>query len=174
MKSTVLGILVVLALLVAGGYFLTKKEAAVPVPVVNSYENQQFGVSFTYPEGYVLTERSLEDRYAITVVREEDALPPENGEGPTAITVEVFTNASTTEDWLATNASNYQLGGGTYLETSVASAPALRYGWSGLYEGETTAFVHEGRVIAVSVTYLTPQDQIRADYEALLASMSLK
>lgn len=174
MKPTVAGIIVVLALLVAGGYFLTKKEVAAPVSVVNSYENQQYGVAFSYPEGYAQTEAPSDERYTVTLVQEADALPPENGEGPTAITIEVFSGASTTQEWLALPASNYMLGDGTYVETTVASTDAVRYGWSGLYEGETTAFVHEGRVIAVSVTYMTPADKIRTDYESVLASITLK
>ena len=174
--KTLFGIVVILALVVAGAWFLSRSEPAAPAPVVmNTYQNQRFGVAFEYPAGYVLSEGQREDgHYAITLVRQEDAVPSENSEGPTAITFDFYAYEGALSEWLATSSSNYQLGDGTYLETTAGAAPAVRYGWSGLYEGETTAVLHEGTVVAISTTYLTPTDAIRSDYEAVLASLTLE
>lgn len=174
MKTT-LGILVILALIVGGAWFLSKKEpVTTPLPAMNSYENLALGISFQYPSGYELQEVPSEGRYSIVLTREEDATPPENGEGPTAITINLYETDATLEEWLATTSSNYALGDGTYVETSAAGTDAVRYGWSGLYEGETTAFAREGLIVAASVTYLAPADAIRADYESVLSSLSAR
>jgi len=185
MKPAVLGIVVILALLITGAFFYGGNLMNPPAPQIaenNLYANGVYGISFQYPAGYVLTEREVGNaergHYNITIVREEDATPPENGEGPTAITIDIYQNNidnQTLIDWLTnTNASNFKLGDGAYASTTVNGTEAVSYRWSGLYEGETTAFLHDGNIIAVSVTYFTREDQIRADYYALLASLNLE
>lgn len=179
MRPTVLGIVIVLALLAAGAIFYGGSAFQAPAPALQSYANDTLGISFTYPAGYVLSENEVgtpdHPHYALTIIREEDAAPRANGEGPTAITLDFYeADASTTLAlWLASSASNLALGDGTLASTTVDSTDAARYSWDGLYHGETTAFFHKGNIAAVSVTYMSPADQIRADYEALLASLRL-
>ena len=100
----------------------------------------------------------------------------EGGEGPTAITIDIFQNdidKQSIMDWMTgTNDSNYKLGDGAYVRTTVGDVDALVYTWSGLYEGKTTVFAHGDDIIAVSVTWLTPTDGMLADYQLLLDSFT--
>ncbi|HEY4526693.1 MAG TPA: hypothetical protein VJK53_02495 [Candidatus Paceibacterota bacterium] len=146
------------------------------------YGNDTYGVTFHYPEGYVMKEFDLGDEErkhkAITLVRQEEATPPENGEGPTGISLDFYHTRSqndldqtTLHEWLDTASSNFTLGSGTHASTTVAGIEAVQYRWSGLHEGETTAFLHKGNVVAISVTYLSPEDEHVAVYRNLLQSL---
>lgn len=145
------------------------------------YANERYGISFSYPEEYIIDEGERGDaegdHYAIVLNRKIDLPPPQNGEGPTGISIDIYRNADhpTLLSWLtAANASNFQLSDGAYASTSVGGISAAHYRWSGLYEGETTAFLHKEYVFAVSVTYLSPEDSHRDVYGELLDSLSLR
>ncbi len=142
-----------------------------------TYENGTFGISFAYPEGYVLNEAARADgHHGIVLLRMQDSEIPVNGEGPPSISVDIRpSNEQTLSGWIR-NApeSNFALSpDGTTSPTTVGGTEALSYRWSGLYEGETTAFLHEGNVIAVSVAWLAPEDPQVGAYRALLASFTL-
>lgn len=150
-----------------------------------TYESAQYGISFRYPDTYVLTERDMEGsaqrrHHVITLMDKVAAANiPENGEGPTSITVEIFQNdldKQDVEQWVkGTNNSNFKLSpDGTLSEGQVAGSPSVSYTWDGLYRGESTVFAHSQNIVMASVTYLTPSDQIRADFAAILASIALK
>lgn len=185
MRPAILSIVIILALLVTGAFFyggnvlMPLQEGTVEQ---NLYANGTYRISFQYPANYLLTEREVGNgergHYTITLIQEADATLPENGEGSTTITIDVYQNDAdnlTLLEWLnSSNDSNFKLGNGTYASTTVDGNEAVSYHWSGLYEGETTAFLHNGNIVAVSVTYLTREDQIRADYYALLASLNLE
>lgn len=183
MKPTILGIVIVLALLAAGAIFYGGSALA-PLPqavVEQSYTNDLYGISFAYPAGYVLTEGEVgtaeRRHYFISIVRDEDAAPRENSEGPAAISFDIYQNDNdkqTLAHWLtSSNESNLKLGDGSYASTTVDTAEAARYSWSGLYQGETTAFLHKNNIVAVSVTYDAPSDEIRTAYAQVLASLHL-
>lgn len=182
MKPTVLGIVIVLALLAAGAIFFAS-DALAPAEtaaVEQTYANDLLGISFSYPTGYLLSESSAtegaNERYTITIIADEDAVPRVNSEGPTAITIEAYSYAEpvTLSVWLTKNESNVALGDGQLSSTTVDGAEAVRYDWSGLYEGETTAFVVGSRVVAVSVTYQSPADRIYEDYLMVLSSLRIR
>ncbi len=180
MKPPVLGIVIVLALLAAGAIFFAS-DAMAPQQVVvpeQTYANQVYGISFSYPAGYLLSEQAAGDGpYVITIIKEEDAIPRTNSEGPTAISIAIYDGPigdGTLDGWLAANESNFALGDGTSVSSTVNGAEAVTYRWSGLYEGETTAFLHETNLVAVSVTYMSPSDEIYAAYQNLLASFRLR
>ena len=181
-------ILIVLAIAVvgAGAYALYTKKALSPTgpapeeALGNQYMDMERGFSFQYPDFYELFEREAgnaeREHYAITLIRESDTVPVEGGEGPTAITIDIFQNdidKQSIMDWMTgTNDSNYKLGDGAYVRTTVGDVDALVYTWSGLYEGKTTVFAHGDDIIAVSVTWLTPTDGMLADYQLLLDSFT--
>jgi hypothetical protein len=170
-RKTILVTLFVLVVL--GGTFLWKTSG---IPV---YQNDRYGFAFSYPKGYVLTEREVGNgergHYAITLVREEDSIPVENGEGPTAITVDVYQNNLdnlTLLQWLTgTNQSNFKLSDGTYDTAEVDGVGAVAYSWSGLYEGKTVAVRHKDSIIAFSGTYLAPSDKIIGDFDLVVRSV---
>lgn len=183
MKGPIIGIVIVLALLATGAIFYAS-DAIRPAPVApaeQTYANDLFGFSFSYPVGFLLAESEVgvlgRTHHVITIIKEEDAVPRVNSEGPTAVTVDIYQNDTkpqTLEEWAQSDESNAKLGDGVMTEGTVDGAPALRYTWSGLYQGETTVFLHNDRVVAVSVTYMSPADDIYVVYGALLNSLRLR
>ncbi|HZS42712.1 MAG TPA: hypothetical protein VFA52_00620 [Candidatus Paceibacterota bacterium] len=144
---------------------------------LKDYQNSEFGFNFSYPADYVLSESTTQNAsssYQTALVRTEDNLQPPVGEGPRAITVEVFKNQSDIFKWLNTNpASNWQISNHTYASATVDSSVAIQYSWQGLYNGRTTVFEHLGNIIALSVTYDAPTDAILLDYNDLLNTIKL-
>lgn len=178
MKKLPLALAVLVLIILA---VLVYRETTTESPQAShAYTSEIYAFSFSYPEGYVLSEREVGNahraHYAITLTRAEDVAVPEGGEGPTGITIDVYQNnldQQTLLAWLTGgNDSNYKLGDGTYASTTVDDTEAIRYSWSGLYEGETTAFRHAGGIVAVTVTRLAPDDHTET-YESVLASFEL-
>lgn len=183
MKGPIIGIVIVLALLGAGAIFFAGNVFA-PAPLMaleQSYANDLFGFSFTYPAGYLLAEAEVgvlgRTHHVINIVKEEDAVPRTNSEGPPSISIDVYQNdgnALTLDEWLATDESYVRLGNGEIVKGSVQGVETAQYSWSGLYDWETLAFLHNDRIIAVSVTYMSKADTIYADYQTLLDSLRLR
>ena len=148
---------------------------------LRTYQSEVYGFSFSYPDAYTLSEQEVgtgeRSHYSVVLTQTRDLPPPENGEGPPTISVDVYQNNIdwlSLIDWLTrTNFSNFKLSNGTYASTSVSGVEAVRYRWSGLYEGYTVAFSHRDSIVAVSGTYLTPSDAIVEDFESVLSSIRL-
>lgn len=187
MKNTLIWLIIIVVL--GGGAWLLITASAPSAPPVQeevaqtkTYSNSDYGISFEYPAQYVLSEGEQGNgeraRYAIVLVEPQDAQIPENGEGPTAITIDIYQNDLddlTLLEWMTgTSFSNYKLGPMEHASTTVDGVEAVRYTWDGLYAGETTAFLHGGNVVAVSVTYFAPTDAKVAAYRALLDSIELQ
>lgn len=161
--------LVALVLIVLGIFLYFERETP-------DYTSEAYGFSFSYPEGYLITEGVAgSDHYAIRLVKEEDAIPPENGEGPTSITIDIYTNNTLSlSEWVTTsNLSNFSLGDKISTPTNVSGVSAVSYRWSGLYEGETTAFLHKENVVAVSVMRINPEEHTET-YKEVLSSLTLR
>ena len=149
-----------------------------------TYTDEEFGFSLRYPsgdEGYraVPAPDNPHDSYVISFLKKKDYEElrgsAEPREGPPAITVSLFTNHEEhipLAEWITTKQeSNYALGDGTApMASSVAGTPVLTYRWSGLYEGESTAFEHGGHVFILSFTYLDNENEMRKDFEDIRAS----
>lgn len=182
-------ILIVLAIAIvgAGAYAFFAKKALSPTDDLREgqasaderYTSAEHGLSFSYPMGYVLTEQEVgsgqEAHHQIMLVRAGDEIAPEGGEGPAAVTIDIYENRRGTgsaKDWMTkTDQSNFRLGPGTYEETDVDGEPAYAYAWSGLYEGRTTVLAHGNDIVAISVTYLSPSDDLLTVYADVLASL---
>lgn len=180
MKGEVLGIVIVLAVLSAGAIFFAGNLVAPPTPTLQSYENDAYGTSFSYPTGYILSEKDVDltqipPFHEVTIISHEDAVPRLNSEGPTDITVDFYTATSTLEQWIASPLSNFGLGGdGRIATTTIEGDPAVSYTWSGLYDGNTVAILHNGKIITLSVTYFSTTDDIVAAYETVLQTLQLR
>jgi hypothetical protein len=143
-----------------------------------AYQNQTLGVTFKYPTSYQLQERDIEINKApvhfITLAQTTDV--PQGGEGPTAMSVTVFTldKPVPLADWLHSmqNLTPAPTGGYDYQETTVAGEPALAYSATGLYESDNVAVARGNRVYVFSVTWLTRQDPILKDFDNLLKTVS--
>ncbi|MBI2610318.1 hypothetical protein HYW60_00050 [Candidatus Kaiserbacteria bacterium] len=171
----------VLLIVVIGAYLLFGTRS--PSVEGARYANATYGISFEYPSAHALQEREVGDahryHYSITLIDKEAlATLPQNGEGPPTISVDIFQNnldQLSIEQWVrGTNFSNFKLSpDGLLASTTVAGVPALSYTWDGLYRGESTVFTHKDNVIMLSVTYLSRDDQIRADFARVLSSLTL-
>ncbi|MBI5456976.1 hypothetical protein HY969_04545 [Candidatus Kaiserbacteria bacterium] len=188
-SGIIFAVLVVFALIAAYATYVSLRQDPEQLdnvgkqeePKMLSYSNSTYGISFKYPSTYQLAEKEVGDahraHYSIVLMRKEDLPPPQNGEGPPAISIDIYQNdidRMELVDWVVgTSYSNFKLGTGTYTSTSVSGVEAVRYNWSGLYEGETVAFAHQKNIVAASVTYLDPNNDIRRDFDTLLASILL-
>ncbi len=153
-----------------------------PEPTTRSYSNEAYGLSFTYPLNYELSERRASgsgerQHEVITLMRKEDLPPPVGGEGPPAITIEVFQNNLdhlSTEEWIRNNSlSNFKMGDGTLSSTTISTFPALSYRWSGLYEGTSIVTAQPRWVYMLSVTYLEMGAPIVQDFVQIRDSVML-
>lgn len=181
-------ILIVLAIVIvgAGAYAFFAKKALSPTDDLSAdltnadvrYASTEHNIYFMYPKGYVLTEQEVgngeREHHMTMLVRKGDEVAPEGGEGPVAITVDIYDNSSdklSVMDWMKnTNQSNFKLGPGTYDTEQVAGETAYSYTWSGLYEGRTTVLAHGTDIVAISVTYMDPSDGILVAYGDVVAS----
>src|SRR3989344_7184773 len=145
MKPPLVIALVVGALVIAGGFLLF--FSGIPR---EHYSHETYGISFDYPDTYVLEERETGNgerlRHSITLVSKADAAEERaNSEGPTAITVDIFQNNLDQEpvaDWILKNSfSNFKLSvDGVLTPRTVDDAPAFSYTWDGLYRGDSVVF----------------------------------
>ena len=174
---------VVLIVLVAGAYLLYAPTAEAPAaPTVSSetYANEMYSISFSYPGTYVLEEREVGNgeryHYAIILMDKVAAANiPQNGEGPPTINVDIFQNNLdnlTISEWIKNDSrSNFKLAfNGAFAPVSVGGYDALAYTWDGLYSGHSVVFEHGGNIVMLTVTYLSPDDAILSDFAGVMAS----
>lgn len=174
----ILGSIVVLLILIGGYVFIfkgneTSAPTLAPQDTSKIYSNADYGISFTYPETYVLTERALGNgerfHHNITLMdREAAANISQNGEGPTAITIDFIQNdieKLSIKDWINNDSrSNFKLSpDGELISTTIAGKEALTYTWDGLYRGHSIVFTHKDAIVMYSVTYMTLDDHIVSD-----------
>ncbi|MEK9131414.1 MAG: hypothetical protein AAB447_00715 [Patescibacteria group bacterium] len=155
---------------------------------MNQYLSSEFGIEFFYPKNYFLETKEFgnAERRHVAIILTEDTKENKavregrapGREGPVAITFDLYQNpeGGTPLQWVkGNNNSNYKLSStGTIRNTIVASESAVAYSFSGLYEADATAFAHRGYMVLATVTYLTPEDQIRKDFTALLKTVLLQ
>ncbi|MBY0110698.1 hypothetical protein K2Y00_01700 [Patescibacteria group bacterium] len=155
--------LIGLLILLLGFFLYTEHKAPVPGEGLMVYEGTNY--TFSYPDGYVVTPTPE----GVSMVRSDDTVAPIAGEGPTGITITMhpLNEGETLTQWLENGASNYELGAETHTSALVNSMEAVRYSWSGLYEGDTTAFIQGNQVVAISRTWLSRGDHTHA-YETVL------
>jgi hypothetical protein len=180
---------VVALVLVAG--FVSWKQAGSPFPskppvaseALRTYEVAGYGLSFSYSPYYYLTSRDagspVRPQRAVVLIEDtplhrdlvEGRATEWVGEGPTVITVDAFENSEgySVEEWLR-EATNWKLATSDLQPVSVGGASGVSFTWTGLYEGRSAVVARDGRIFVFSVTWLTLEDRILQDYEALLAS----
>jgi hypothetical protein len=162
------------------GTILVSKVSRV-VPVLNSYRSATYGIAFTYPEGYVLAESEAGNaeraHHSISITKATNVPAPTAGEGPVSVTIDIYQNDLDRLSLIAwitnTSESNFKLGPGVMASTTVAGVEAASYTWSGLYEGESTVFLHGTNVVSVSGTHMDATDEMRDVYRSVLASVSI-
>ena len=181
--ASIIGIVAVILILVAAAFiFLPKTGSNDAQTPMKNYFNEEYGFTFDYPEGYLLSEQDLEGsaqrkRHVITLIREEDSPAPKDGEGPPAITIMIVQNnldKQTTRQWVEGSAdSNFKQSPdqGT-AEVKVGGISGLVYRWDGLYQGETSAVATPNWIYAFSVTFHNEDEDIVADYRKVINSVA--
>lgn len=146
-----------------------------------SYTNTTYGISFMYPDSYRIEEREVGNgergHFSLALI-DKGIDVPEAGEGPTAITIDVYQNnldKLSVEKWIRNTAdSNFKLSTDEKLiGITVGGVPGFYYHWDGLYQGESTVIAHKDNIVVFSATSLSPSDQIRNDYGKILGSVVL-
>lgn len=187
------GALIIVCAIIAGAVYIVSRPVSEKPSIgedqhevqLKSYVNDKYGLQFSYPDSYVLTEQDIgntseHDHHAIAIVRAEDvSRVPQNGEGPTAITIDIYGNAidkQTLEQWIRnSSASNFKLSPNHVLATStVAGEPAYAYIWNGLYSGDTMVVSNKENILMVTVTYMDSAAVIRDDFSKLLQSVRFR
>lgn len=178
-----IGILVVLAIAIGAYAFVYQSpslDSGQNVSGLERYTNATYGLSFSYPAAYVLTERDapgseLRKHHSIVLIHKENLPLPSAGEGPPSITIDIYQNnldKQTTETWIRNSKeSNFKLGDGTIASTTLSGLPALSYRWSGLYEGTTIVTANDTWIYALSVTYLEMGAPIVQDFVSIRDSV---
>lgn len=155
------------------------------VPKMLQYESASYGLRFSYPDTYVLTEQDVgnqaeREHHAIAIINKIAAANiPQGGEGPTAITIDIYGNGidkQTPENWIRNSSpSNFKLSPDQKLSTTtVGGAPAYSYTWDGLYRGDSVVISHASNILMFTVTYMDATDPIRTDFQQLLQSLTLQ
>ena len=161
-QSLAIGTFIIL-LVVALGFFTysTYKHNS-----LTNYTNNVYGISFEYPNHYTITESDMTNGSesmgtAITLI-EKGVHVVQNGEGPTAITIAIYTDAvvnvageNPVEFWIRRSPySNFTLSRTPTFETTTVDGHTARtYTWDGLYQGTSVITENKGNIIMASVTY---------------------
>lgn len=147
------------------------------------YGSDTYGISFAYPTLYYLreSEAGTAERPQGSVVLVEDT--PENRdlldgvsteprEGPTSITIDVYENPDglSAEAW-AERDTNWTVSSRATSTVSVGGFEGISFQWDGLYAGKTVIVAADGKAYVFSVTWMTDQDRIIADFNALLQTV---
>lgn len=147
------------------------------------YSNTTYGLSFLYPSEYILTEHdalgdALRRHHTITLIHKNDLPIPELGEGPQAITVDIYQNnldAQTGEHWIRnSNESNFKLSEGKLATATIGGSKAFSYRWSGLYEGTSIVTAKPNWIYMFTVTYLEMGSQIIQDFVYIKDAMQIR
>lgn len=168
-------------------WFAFSRRETVPAPVQNTdnlsqYSSDAYGISFSYPSNYVLEEKDVapensQKYHQIILIDKKDLPPPVNGEGPTAITMDLYENdinKYTAEDWARNSKqSNLKLGEGIIAHTTISELPAISFRWSGLYEGTTIVLSKPNLVYTFNVTYMEMGSQIIQDFVKIRDSIKI-
>jgi hypothetical protein len=149
------------------------------------YTSDTYGIAFNYPSSYALTQKDVRADTANKIVAHHNitltntsAQTPNNGEGPTAITLDIYPNPKNglIQDWIKnTDASNYKLAVDSNMQNAmIGGTAAYAYTWSGLYYGNNFVFSHKNYIIMASVTYLTTGDAILNDFTQIMSTLKLR
>ncbi len=189
--KTKLSIAILGVILVISGLWFVMANKAVIEPDTKStwktYASEKVGITFTYPDKYFLEERELGDGHKghLAIILTEDTKENQDvreskapgRDGPVAITFDFYQSPdeSSILQWVKENkASNFTLSNGTYVETTLASKPAISYSWDGLYQADNIVVAHQDFIASIVVTYITPEDQIRKDFQEIIKTIELK
>lgn len=156
-----------------------ENTTATSTPQRQSYASTAYGLSFTYPDTYVLDERDITEGIPSHTIVLMDAMAaaniPVGGEGPASIAISIFDAATTSaREWVESSvASNFQLAAGSMTDTTIDGKSAVAYRTDGLYATDNIVVVHNSRAYMFSVGWVAESDAIVNDFQNLVASVDL-
>jgi hypothetical protein len=183
---------IVLAVLVVGFlayylfsiYLVSRLDGAggvhAPAQTMQQYSSED-GVTFMYPDSYRLTSQKHtvgSFTWDSLVLVDKSYVPPVNGEGPTAISMSVFSNAEglPLETWIKNEPrSNFNLSSTKALTPgTIGGEHALFYTYDGLYQNDAAAVLYKGKVFVFSASWQSQYDPIRSDFNKILTSVQFQ
>lgn len=180
-------------------YIYQEKQAPnpLPLPVIEEVQKDpttleikeypELGFKFAYitgNDGYTLMEpeAAVEDgpikTFMLVHANDKAAIenPPQGGEGPATITIQVFENTEKQfpRQWADAHAaySNIGLIMGDVAETVVGGANAIRYKADGLYATNIAVVAHGEKMYVIQGAYRAETDPTARDFEPLLNTIT--
>lgn len=146
------------------------------------YTAKEVNLSFAYPSSLFLHKvAATESRevLALTLVENtKENIEVITGaskvprEGPTSISLRVYDNPGKVSlVQFLSSVDEWKLSDKRTEETIVGGANAFTFGWDGLYRGKTTAVSNGEHFYVFTVTYLTSEDQLLKEEEAIRSSV---
>jgi len=187
--------IIVLVLIAVGAVVVLPRSNTLPNDLgydtekLNVYTSEKFGFQFYYPKKYFLEEKEVgnAERYHYAIIltedTEENRLVREGKspgrEGPVSINIDTYQNNLdnlSAEEWIRnTNDSNFKLSlEGVITKIMVGNKEALSYRWSGLYEADNLVVARDENIFSFVVTYLTPEDEIRKDFDEIIKAVEFE
>lgn len=175
----------VVAVVATGVYFLLSSGMVRQEPPAGAPQDQasaavrQYNVgrfTFDYPDRYEISSRAEGEIQVLTLLP-KGYVPPVAGEGPPAITLSIYPDADETpiEDRIKNDPRlNFQLSPDKVLTPVTLGnnvAGGLSYRYSGLYESRAVAMASAKQAYVFTVGWLSPNDQIVSDFDAILKSI---
>ena len=159
-------------------------EVSAPESNIVTWTSSDFGIVFDFELGadpFVLSKiPDLEPGLVMawSMIRESElAATRDESFGPRGLVIEAFDFAPgsepvSAEAWVrGTARSNLGMGDGELKETEVGGVPAVRYSWSGLYEGMSVAVLDQGRIWVFTMLFRENIGELGAEYGTLLGSV---
>jgi hypothetical protein len=175
--------------LIAGGYLLFSRYLAgrldgaggvsAPQEHMLQYSSEE-GYSLAYPDTYELSSRTETGGgqvWDVLTLVPKGYVPPQDGEGPPAITVSSFSDAEglPLEQFLQSEPkTNYGLSDQVLAPVAVGGKPALAYTYGGLYENDAIAAAANGRVYVFAAGWMQAGDRIRGDFRNVIKSVQFR
>lgn len=180
MNKTLL-IIAAFVIVAVGGFLVWQNRGEGPVQTPTQeekYQSTQNAVSFEYPSSYDLTERT--DSFEGNTISVITLIPagvqiPDMSEGPAGMSLIVIPAGTTSlESFVRTKSiANFNLSPDeTLAPTTIGGEQAFSYRYSGLYENDAVAVMHNGRIYLFSGAWIAADDQIREDFSSLLDSVT--
>jgi hypothetical protein len=155
-----------------------------PESSIVSWTSTDFGIVFDFEMGadpFVLSEMPNPEPglvMAWSMIRESElAATRDDAFEPRGLVIEAFEFAPggepvSAEAWVrGTVRSNLGMGDGELKATEVGGFPAVRYRWTGSYEGMSVAVLAEGRIWLFTMLFRDDIGELGAEYGVLLSSV---
>lgn len=195
MKKNTLIIGIVLAVVVALGVALyLNRDEYTPAPVfenkeeeptAKAYSSADHGISFEYSPSYYLKERDTgtveRPQHSVVLVEDTqenrdviDGRNTEGRDGPIAITIDIYENPDelSADDWVRAE-TNWTVRTSDAAPIGRGQITGVTYTWDGLYQGKSVVVAEGAKAYVFSVTSLTSEDAILAEFDRLLESVRL-